>query len=80
VAKQRTNWRNRFQHDIHVNFIAERRAQDRLPQTQPIRTKLAFHLQAMQLQRDFEVGEKVRAVENAVMELHIQKLNGKDVR
>src|SRR5580693_6049444 len=62
-----------------MNFVAERRAQHGLAQTQPIGAKFAFNLQAMQLQRNFKIGEKIRAVKNAVMKLHVEKLDGEYV-
>src|ERR1700693_4442123 len=33
----------------------------------------------MQLQRHFKIGEKIRAIKNAVMKLHVEKLDGEDV-
>src|SRR5580704_857012 len=79
MAEQGTERRNRLQHYVSMNSVAERRGEYGLAQTQPSGAKFALDLQAVQLQRNFEIGEKIRTVKNAVAQLHVKKLDCKDI-
>src|ERR1700735_2394190 len=79
MAEQRAERRNRLEHDVHMNLIAERRCEYGLAQTQPGGAKFAFHLKAVQIQRNLEIVEKIRSIQNAVMELHVEKLDSEHV-
>ena len=63
-----------------MRFVAERRREDGLTETQPIGAEFALHLQTMQAQRNFKIREEICAEEQAVMVDDIHQLDGKYVR
>ena len=62
-----------------MGFFGERGGDDGLAEAEPVGAEFALDLKAMEVKRDFEVSEKVGAVENAVLRLHVEKFNGEDV-
>jgi len=66
-------------HQGEMGFFGERGGDDGLAETEPVGAEFALDLEAMEMEGDIEVGEEVRAVENAVAGFHVEEFDGEDV-
>ena len=62
-----------------MGFFGERGGDDGLAEAEPVGAEFALDLEAMEVERDFEVGEEVGAEEDAVAGLHVEEFDGEDV-
>jgi hypothetical protein len=62
-----------------VGFFGERGGDDGLAEAEPVGAEFALDLKAMEMERDFEVGEEVGAEEDAMAGFHVEEFDGKDV-
>src|SRR5271156_4645500 len=75
MAKKSAKRGNGIQHQLEQNFVAVRRGQNRLAQTEPAVAQFAFHLKPMELQRNLEIRKKILTEKHTVMALHVEQLN-----
>ena len=80
VAQQRQDSRKRFSQDGRQFLRIARRAQVVLPQLQQDRAQIMFDLHAMQIHGHFNFRDNVRTVEHSPAVLHVQNLDGKNIR
>src|SRR5260370_14654568 len=80
VAQQRQHTRKRFSQDGRQLLRVPRRAQIVLPQFQNDGAQIMFDLHAMQIHRHFNFRDNVRSIQHSPAVLHIQNLDGEDIR
>ena len=79
MTEKRAECGKGIRHQCEVGFFGERGGDDRLAETEPVGAELALDLKAVEAERDFEVAEKVGAVEDAVAGFHVEEFDGEDV-
>jgi hypothetical protein len=79
VTEQGAESREGVGHQGEVRFFVERGGDDGLAEAEPVGAELAFDLETVEMERDFEVGEEVGAEEDAVAGLHVEEFDGEDV-
>ena len=50
-----------------------------MAEAEPIGAEFALDLEAVEVERDFEIGEEVGAVEDTVAGFHVEEFDGEDV-
>src|SRR5258708_4854386 len=80
MAQQRQHSGKRFSQNGRQFLRISRRAQIMLPQFQQDRAQVMLNLHAMQVHRHFNVRNDVRSVKDSPPALHIQNLDGEDIR
>src|SRR5229473_437443 len=80
VAQQRQHRGKRFSQDRREFFRIPRRAQIMLPQFQHDGAQVMLDLHSMQVHRHFDFRNDVRSEKHAPPALHIQNLDGKNIR
>jgi hypothetical protein len=79
VAEEGAKSREGIRHQGEVGFFGERGGDDGLAEAKPVGAELALDLEAMEMERDFEIGEEVGAEENAVAGFHVEEFDSEDV-
>src|ERR1700682_2478206 len=80
MAQQRQHSGKRFSQNGRQFLCISRRAQITLPQLQQDRAQVMLNLHTMQVHRYFNVRNDVRSVKDSPPALHIQNLDGEDIR
>jgi len=79
VAEEGAESRERVGHQGEVGFFGEGGGDDGLAEAEPVGAEFALDLEAVEVERDFEVGEEVGAKEDAMAGLHVEEFDGEDV-
>jgi len=79
VTEERAESGEGIRHQREMSFLGERGGDDGLAEAEPVGAEFALDLEAVEVERDFEVGEEVGAEEDSVLRFHVEKFDGEDV-